>query len=138
MIDQNLNPSPDNPVPTQQYESADAVHPNRQDFEQSRKSGFRKGMEWIINANNSIRIPSFMWIIIFAVFWLAALIVALWLPVSMAVVYEKGGFTFETQLTVDLINTAGFLICVVFPAYLVYYIVLVLSAVTIRLRGDNQ
>lgn len=134
-MEPEMKGTPENPIPTIQYPSADAVHPNREDYEEMRKAQramqygepkplkmkIADALEWIIRKNNGIRFASWFWLVIFFVWWFAMVIVNLWLVISLNAVYDQTHSTFDVSNIQFLINLAGFMISIVFPAYAVCY-----------------
>lgn len=130
--------SPDNPIPTKQYDSAEEVHPNRQDYEEMRKAQramqygepksfvdkLEGGIDWIITLNNHIHFKAWMWIIFFGGFWMAMVIQMVWLPASLSEIYTVRALTFDLGLVVQLLDLYGVLVMMIFPAYVFTYGVL--------------
>lgn len=141
--------SPDHPVPTIQYPSAESVHPNREDWEEGKRrhrqttipvpltTKIADAVQWIIRKNNGIRFSSITWLIIFLIYWLSAVVVMMGLLMGVIALYSVGHFTFNTVTTAMLFNSAGFLIIVVFPAYAVCYAVLAITE-TIQRRKEYR
>lgn len=127
--------SPDNPIPTKQYDSAEEVHPNRQDYEDARKSHramqyaepnsfvdkLEGGLNWIITMNNHIRFKGWSWTIFFGIFWMAASIQMFWLPASLSEIYTVRALTFDLGTVIQLLDIYGVLVMIVFPAYVFTY-----------------
>jgi hypothetical protein len=140
--------SPEHPVPTIQYPSAEAVHPNREDYEEMRKAQramqygepkplkrkIADALEWIIRKNNSIRFSSLLWLVIFFGWWMAMVTVNLWLVISLNAVYDQTHSTFDVSNITFLINLAGFMTVIVFPAYALCYAVLAIIETVQRRR----
>jgi hypothetical protein len=133
--------SPDNPIATEQYGSADDVHPNREDWDEARRQFRQKqilehsvrtrdktfldklggGLDWIILKNNSIRLPSYLWIIVFGLWWIAMMVHAYWLPASLMAVYSQMHYTFDLQPTADILHWFSISLNFVFPIYVILW-----------------
>jgi hypothetical protein len=151
-MEPEMKGTPEHPVPTIQYPSAEAVHPNREDYDRERKRRMAESnqvapkplkmkiadaLEWIIRKNNGIRFSSITWLIIFLFYWLSAVVVMMGVLIGINAAYSMGGIVFDTGLTAMLFDVAGFFIIVVFPAYAVFYAVLAITE-TIQRRKEYR
>jgi hypothetical protein len=60
------------------------------------------------------------------------------MPASLMLIYIQGKYTFDLGLVSDLLNFGGFMVMVVFPAYAVFYAVLLISNAAINRMEYNK
>lgn len=81
----------------------------------------------MVGWNNSIHIPAWEWVVIFALWWMAMMFILLSTISGLGAMYELQHMTFNVGGIAFLLNVAGFMLFPFFPVYVAIYGIMSLS-----------